>query len=95
MPTPTPSAPASVAPVANVAVRTGAIQPVGLSGTADHARQRNRNLGDSGIGRRADSPIVQIRPEGGKAGSGKTKTPKAKETSVSFPKAEVAMTYTV
>ena len=39
--------------------------------------------------------IVHVRPEGGDSGSGKTKTPKAKRTSVTFDNLEPGVTYKV
>ena len=39
--------------------------------------------------------IVHLKPEGGKKGSGKTKRPKAKKTSVTFKKLEAGQTYKV
>jgi len=39
--------------------------------------------------------IVHLRPEGGKAGSGRTKTPKAKKTKVTFDNLEAGGTYVV
>ncbi len=42
-----------------------------------------------------DGYIVHIRPEGGAEGSGRTKTPKAKKTKVSFDNLEAGRTYQV
>ncbi len=42
-----------------------------------------------------DGYIVHIRPEGGVEGSGRTKTPKAKKTKVSFDNLEAGRTYQV
>ncbi len=42
-----------------------------------------------------DGYIVHIRPEGGAKGSGRTKTPKAKKTKVSFDSLEAGQTYKV
>ncbi|MCY4440163.1 MAG: fibronectin type III domain-containing protein, partial [Deltaproteobacteria bacterium] len=39
--------------------------------------------------------IVHVRPEGGAEGSGRTKTPKAKKTKVSFDNLEAGRTYKV
>ena len=39
--------------------------------------------------------IVHVRPEGGDPGSGKTKTPKARKTSVTFDNLEPGVTYKV
>ena len=42
-----------------------------------------------------DGYIVHIRPEGGAEGSGRTRTPKAKRTSVTFESLEASQTYQV
>ncbi len=42
-----------------------------------------------------DGYIVHIRPEDGETGSGRTKTPKAKKTKVSFDNLEAGRTYNV
>ena len=41
------------------------------------------------------SYIAHLRPKSGKTGSGKTKTPKAKKTSVTFKNLEAGQTYNV
>ena len=52
-----------------------------------------------GVEQHGDAPpdgyIVHIRPEGGAEGSGRTKTPKAKKTRVSFDNLEAGQTYKV
>ena len=47
------------------------------------------------IGGAPDGYIVHLRPEGGKQGSGTTKTPKAKKTQVAFKNLESGRTYKV
>ena len=47
------------------------------------------------IGSAPKGYIVQLKPEGGKTGSGKTKRPKAKKTTVTYSKLEAGTTYNV
>ena len=47
------------------------------------------------IGSAPKGYIVQLKPEGGKTGSGKTKRPKAKKTTVTYNKLEAGTTYNV
>ena len=47
------------------------------------------------IGSAPKGYIVHLKPEGGKTGSGKTKRPKAKKTTVSYSKLEAGTTYNV
>ena len=47
------------------------------------------------IGSAPEGYIVHLKPEGGKAGSGKTRRPKAKKTKVTYNKLEAGVTYNV
>ena len=70
----------------------GAVTGLALSSTATSVTVRWQAPESGGDPARY---IVHLRPEGGEIGSGRTRTPKAKKTSVTFDNLEAGATYRV